>query len=129
VLVIDNFPPATGPADVARAIAGRARESRCAAGCPGLTRRARLPVKDVADLSSRRGGCLLACLPEPDADPDELRQQLTEIEGVTTTIRAALPRPPAKTIRDWARCWPGEELSASLTALEDAIASSRPCDR
>ena len=125
VLVIDNFPPTVGLSEVARAIADRAREPRWAAEYPGLTRRARLPVQDVADLSSRRDGYLLACIPEPDADPDELRQQLTEIVGVTTRIQAALPRPLAKMIRDWARSWPGEDLPASLTALEDTITSGR----
>ena len=128
VLVIDNFPPASGPAEVARAIASRAREPRWAAGYPDLTRRARLPVKDFADLSSFRGGYLLACLPEPDADPDELRWQLAEIEGVSTTIPAALPRPLAKMIRQWAHSGPGEDLAASLTALEDAITSGRRYD-
>ncbi len=125
VLVIDNFPPATGPSDVARAIASRAREPRWAAEYPGLTRRARLPVKDVVDLSSHRGGYLLACIPEPDADPDELRQQLAEIAGVSTRLPAALPRPLAKMIRSWTRAWPGEDLPASLAAFEDAIASGR----
>jgi hypothetical protein len=71
---------------------------------------------------------LLACLPEPDADPDELRWQLAEIEGVSTTIPAALPRPLAKMIRRWAQSSPGEDLAASLTALEDAIASGRRYD-
>ena len=98
-------------------------EPRWAAEYPGLTRRTRLPVKDVADLSSRRDGYLLACIPEPDADPDELRQQLTEIEGVSTRIPAALPRPLAKMIRGWARSWPGEDLPASLT---DFGTRSRP---
>jgi DNA gyrase/topoisomerase IV subunit A len=125
VLVIDNFPPTTGPPDVARAIASRAREPRWAAEYPGLTRRARLPVKDIADLSSRRAGCLLACIPEPDADLEELRRQLADIEGVTVRIPAALPRPLAKMIRSWASPWPGEDLPASLTAFEDAIASGR----
>jgi hypothetical protein len=83
----------------------------------------------VADLSSWRRGYLLACLPEPDADIDELRQQVTEIEGVTTTIPAALPRPLAKMIRDWARSWPGEDLPASLTTLVNAIASGQPHDQ
>jgi len=69
-----------------------------------------------------------ACIPEPDADPEELRRQLAEIEGVTVRIPAALPRPLAKMIRGWASSWPGEDLPASLTAFEDAIASGRPDD-
>jgi hypothetical protein len=68
-------------------------------------------------------------MPEPDADPDELRRQLIEIEGVTTTIPAALAQPLAKMIRDWAYAWPGEDLPASLTALDDAIASGPPYGR
>jgi hypothetical protein len=128
VLVIDNFPPSTGPSEVARAIASRARQPRWATDYPDLTRRSRLPVKDVADQSSHRCGYLLVCVPEPGADPDKLRRQLTEIEGVTIKIPAALPRPLAKMIRQWTRAWPGEDLPASLTALENAIASSRPYD-
>ncbi len=128
VLVIDNFPPTTGSSEVARAIASRAREPRLAAQYPGPTRRAQLPVKDVADLSSRRDGYLLACIPERDADPEELRRQLAEIEGVTLRIPAALPRPLATMIRGWASSWPGEDLPASLTAFEDAIASGRRYD-
>ena len=31
-------------------------------------------------------------------------------------------------IRDWTRAWPGEDLPASLIALEDAIACGRPYD-
>lgn len=124
-LVIDNFPPGTGPAEVARAIASRAREPQWATGYPDLARRARLPVKDVADLSSCRDGYLLGCMPEAGADPGELRQQLAQIEGVTVRIPAALPRPLAKMIRGWASSWPGEDLPASLTAFEDAIASGR----
>jgi hypothetical protein len=129
VLVIDNFPPTTGPSEVARAITGRAREPRWAPDHPGLRTRTWLPVKDVADLSSHRGGYLLACLPEPGADPEELLRQLAEIEGVTTRIPAALPRPLAKMIRGWARSRPAEDLVAGLTALEDAIATGRPYDR
>ncbi len=128
VLVIDDFPPSTGPSEVARAIASRARQPRWAADYPDLHARTGLPVKDVADLSSHRGGYLLVCVPEPDADRDELRRQLTEIDGVTVRIPAALPRPLAKMIRDWTRAWPGEDLPASLIAFEVAIACGWPYD-
>jgi DNA gyrase/topoisomerase IV subunit A len=69
VLVIDNFPPTTGPAEVSRAIASRAREPRWAAGYPDLTRRARLHVKDIADLSSHRGGYFARLPPRAGCRP------------------------------------------------------------
>src|SRR5258708_7476105 len=128
VLVIDDFPPSTGPSEVARAIASRARQPRWAADYPDLHARTGLPVKDVAHLSSHPGGSFLVCLPQPDADRDELRRQLTEIDGVTVRIPAALPRPLAKMIRGWTRAWPGEDLPAGLIALEDAIACGWPYD-
>jgi hypothetical protein len=128
VLVIDNSPPSTGPSEVARAIASPARQPPWAPDHPELHTRTGLRVKNIADLSSHRGGYLLACIPEPGADPDELLQQLAEIEGVTIRIPAALPRPLAKMIRDWTRAWPGEDLPASLIALEVAISCGRPYD-
>jgi hypothetical protein len=71
---------------------------------------------------------MLACIPEPDADPAELRRQLTEIEFVTTTIPVALPRPLAKVIGGWARSWPGRRTPRQPDRLEDAIASGRRYD-
>lgn len=42
--------------------------------------------------------------------------------GVTTRVPADLLRPLPKIIRDWTRASPGEDLPASRTTLENAIA-------
>ncbi|MGH3407478.1 MAG: hypothetical protein ACRDRJ_34010 [Streptosporangiaceae bacterium] len=49
-----------------------------------------------------------------------------QIEGVTTTIPAALPKPMGAMIRGWIRLGQDEDLPGSMTALENAIASGRP---
>lgn len=127
LLVIDNFPPYVIPFDVLRAIAGRAREPRWAAGYPELHRATRLPVRDVSDLSAR-GEYRIMCVPEPGASLHELQRQLAEIEGVRTRIPVALPRPLAAMIRGWVRASHDEDLLASLTALQTAIGSGQPSD-
>lgn len=68
----------------------------------------------------------IACVPEPGTPPEELRRQLEQIEGVTTRIPAALPRPLAAMIRGWVRGYQDEDLLASLTARQNAIASGQP---
>jgi DNA gyrase/topoisomerase IV subunit A len=127
LVVVDNLPPIVSVSEAARAIANRARKRRWAPGHPGLDNWTRLPVMDVLDLSAR-GDYLVACVPKPGAAPEELRRQLLEIEGVTTTIPAALPQPLGTMIRDWARAFQDEDLPGSLTALENAIGSGRPYD-
>jgi hypothetical protein len=127
VLVIDNFPPYVSIDDAAAAIANRAARRDLESRHPGLSRATRLPVRNLSD-ESRRGRYWLACLPDADADPDQVRDQLLTIYGVFDQITAALPRPLAAVIKDWVSAHRSEDLPASLAALETAIAADHPYD-
>jgi len=119
---IENFPPNANPDETASSIAGRAAMRDWAPRHPGLHRSARLPLRDIRDLSSQaRGTDLLVCVPEPGTTAEQLRDQLLDVYGVYTTVPVALPRPLATMIRSWARAHGTEDLLASLAALENAI--------
>jgi hypothetical protein len=53
--------------------------------------------------------------------PEQVRDQLTTVYGVYTTIYVALPRSLPATTRQWVKTNQAEDLAASLTALETAI--------
>jgi hypothetical protein len=86
-----------------------------------------LPLREIRDCTSRRDYPFgrLVCIPEAGTSPEQLRDQLMGIYGVTTTVPAALPGPLPALVRRWARRYPGEDLLASLTALENAVRSQR----
>ena len=46
---------------------------------------------------------------------------LLDVPGVSTTLPVALPRPLPILIRQWAQASAGEDVPASLAALEDAL--------
>jgi hypothetical protein len=123
VVIIDKFPPYTNPDEVGIAISKRAGEYSWHARHPELAALTALPVEDVADLSTARGGYWLACLPSPGTPPDVLRGQLLKIHGVSICITTRLPRPMPAMIRTWTRAAQHEDLTGSLTALRDALAS------
>ncbi len=122
VIVVDNLPPYVSTDEVCRSVAHRATEHRWARDHPGLGRATRLPVADVRDHSAR-DRYWFTCTPEPGAAPEVVADQLKEVYGVSTEVRAALPRPLPAMIRQWVRAYHDEDLPASLTVLEDAIAS------
>jgi hypothetical protein len=46
---------------------------------------------------------------------------VARIDGVVTTMKAALPRPLPDMVRRWATAHADEDVLASLAALEEAI--------
>ena len=125
LVVIDNFPPYVDIDETCQSIANRTHEHRWAADPPGLRRRTRLPLADLRDLSAE-GRYWFVCVPERGTSPELLRDQLADVYGVYDQIPVALPRPLATMVRKWVRASQDEDLRASLTALEKAIASARP---
>lgn len=123
VIVIDKFPPYTNPDEVSLSISKRAGEYSWHARHPELATLTGLPVKDLADLSTSRGGYWFACLPSDGTPPEVLRDQLLKVYGVSLYITARLPRPLPAMIRTWTRACQHEDLTGSLTALENALAS------
>jgi RNA polymerase sigma-70 factor (sigma-E family) len=121
-IVIENFPPNANPDETAASIADRARARDWAERYPGLHRHARLPLQDLRDESSRAADTdRIVCVPEPGTSPEQLRDQLVDIYGVYTTVNVALPRSLAAMLRGWVKAYRGEDLLASLAALEEAI--------
>ena len=103
-------------------IADRAREQVWHARHPELAAQSGLPIKDIQDLTSR-GDYWFACLPANGTPPEVLRGQLLKVHGVTIYVSVGLPRPLPAMIRTWTRTHQHEDLHASLTALENALAS------
>jgi hypothetical protein len=76
----------------------------------------------VSDESnSRTPDGRIVCKPATGVPPEQVRDQLTTVYGVYTTIYVALPRSLPATIRQWVKTNQAEDLAASLTALETAI--------
>jgi len=94
---------------------------------PGLHQHTRLPLQDIRDESSAaRGTDRIVCVPRHGTSPADLRDLLLDVDGVFTTVEVALPRPLAATIRSWVRAHQGEDLLASLAALEEAVNGRHP---
>jgi hypothetical protein len=82
----------------------------------------RLDVSSVWDESnSRTPDGRIVCKPATGVPPERVRDQLTTVYGVYTTIYVALPGSLSATIRQWVETHQAEDLAASLTALETAI--------
>ncbi len=117
---IENLPPNANPDETAQSLASRAAARDWAPSYPALHQEARLPLKDVRGQSSHDTD-LLVCVPEPGTTAEQLRDQLMDVYGVSTTVPVALPRPLATMLRRWARAHATEDLLTSLTTLENAI--------
>jgi len=122
-VVIENIPPNISIDDTASMIASRAAARRWASDHPGLHRITHLPLADLRDETSERSSPFgrIVCIPAPGTPPDQLREMLLEVTGVRTTMPVALPRPLPALIRQWVQANAGEDLLASLAALEHAI--------
>ena len=123
VIVIDKFPPYTNPDEVSLGIAKRASEYSWHARHPELGALTGLPIEDLADLTTSRSGYWFACLPSKGTPPEMLRDQLLKVHGVSTYITTRLPQPLPAMIRTWTRTHQHEDLTGSLTALQNALAS------
>jgi hypothetical protein len=78
------------------------------------------------DLSTHRNGIQIACIPAPDADPEQVRDQVRDIYGVWVGVTVRLRRPLATVIRQWVARNRDEDILGSLTALEQAVAAGQP---
>ena len=126
-VVIENLPPNANPDRTAQHIAARAAPPGWVERYPGLHQHTRLPLQDIRDESSAaRGTDRIVCVPRPGTSPADLRDLLLDMYGVFTTVEVALPRPLAATIRSWVRAHQGEDLLASLAALEEAVNGRQP---
>jgi hypothetical protein len=102
-VIVENIPPNISTDDAAVSIAKRAA---------------------VADEgSSRIPDGRIVCKPATGVSPEQVRDQLSRVYGVYTTIYVALPRSLPATIRQWVKANQAEDLAASLTTLETAIRS------
>src|SRR5258708_36265601 len=119
---VDTSPPYVSTDDTLVSIADRAQEHVWQARHPELAAQSGLPIKDIRDLTSR-GDYWFACLPANGTPPEVLRDQLLKVYGVTIYVSVGLPRPLPAMIRSWTRTYQHEDLQASLTALENALAS------
>jgi hypothetical protein len=122
VIIVDNFPPYASTDDTLISIANRAREYAWHSRHPELGALTGLPIKDVMDLTTS-GDYWFACLPASGTNPEVLRDQLLKVHGVTIYLSVGLPRPLPAMIRTWIRIYQHEDLHASLTALDNALAS------
>jgi hypothetical protein len=122
VIIVDNLPPYVSPDDTVVSIANRAREDTWETRHPELAAHSGLAIKDLLDLTAR-GDYWFACVPANGTPAEELRDQLLRVYGVTIYVSVGLPRPLPAMIRTWTRAHKNEDLEASLTALENALAS------
>jgi len=126
VLLIDHFPPYANPDETAKSLAARSKQRSWDDNYPELRDATRLQLRDVMDLSTNRDGIQIACIPAPDADPEQVRNQVSDIYGIWVGVTVRLRRPLARTIRQWVKRNSDEDILGSLTALEQAVAAGRP---
>lgn len=122
-VVIECIPPNSSIDDTVATIASQASPRRWADDHPGLHRLTHLPLADLRDQTSERSSPFgrIICVPAPGTPPEQLRDRLLDVDGVSTTMRVALPRPLPDLIRRWRQAHASEDLLASLAALERAI--------
>jgi hypothetical protein len=115
--VIDRFPPYANPDEAAQSLAECSEQRTWDDDHPELRRATRLQLRNVMDLSTSRDGIRIACVPAPDADPEQLRDQVREVCGVWVGVTVHLRRPLATTIRQWVARNRDEDIAGSLAAL------------
>ena len=128
-LVIESLPHGVMATEVAHAIVNRAASRPWPDSHPGLARTTALPVADVDEQSGRDGEVRILITLRPGSDPEAVRDQLTEIHGVSVESYYQFPAPLATLLRSWVERYRGEDLTASLAALEDAIRRDRQRER
>ena len=121
-VVIENIPPNASIDEVAQIIASRASARRWAEDHAALHEITQLPLADLADETSEQSPFgRLVCVPKPGISPEQLRDMLMDIPGVCTTMPVALSQRLPVLIKHCVQAGAGEDLPASLTALEQAI--------
>lgn len=122
-VVIESIPPNISTDDAVNILASQATPRRWADEHPGLHHLTYLPLADLRDKTSERSSPFgrIICVPTPGTPPEQLRDRLLDVDGVSTTMRVALPRPLPDLVRQWRQANDGEDLLAGLAALEHAI--------
>jgi hypothetical protein len=119
-VIVENIPPNISTDDAMASITKRATQT---SDQPSeLHTATRLDLTSVADEHNRHTpNGRIVCQPATGVPPEQVRDQLTRVYGVYTTIYLALPRSLPDTIRHWVETNQTEDLPTSLTALETAI--------
>ena len=126
-VVIENIPPNIGIDDTLSILVSRATARRWESDHPGLHRATHLPLVDLVDKTSERATPFgrIVCIPQPGTSPEQLRDALLDVPGVSTAMRVGLPRPLPDLIRNWVQIHRNEDLQTSLAALKRAIDARR----
>lgn len=119
-LIVENIPPNISTDDAIASIDRRATQT---SDQPSeLHTATRLDLRSVADEGNRQTpDGRIVCKPATGVPPEQVRDQLTRVYGVYTTMFVALPRSLPATIRQWVKTNQAEDLPTSLTSLETAI--------
>src|SRR5262249_34977247 len=123
-LVIESLPPMVSPSDAVRAITSRILPRHWYDSHPELARRTGLPVADIYD-GSRHHDVRIHLQLQPGTDPAAARDQLLTVYGLALDATWAFPAPLASMLRSWVQQHQGEDITTSLTQLEDAIRRDR----
>jgi DNA gyrase/topoisomerase IV subunit A len=121
-VIVENIPPNITTDDTVMSIVKRANQTSDLSQPSPLHTATRLDVSDVRDEgNSGTPDGRIVCMPAAGVPPEQVRDQLTTVYGVYTTIYVALPRSLPAIIRHWVKTNQAEDLTASLAALETAI--------
>lgn len=124
-LVIESLPPGLGAAQVCFDLA-----DHCRAGADFISRDGKrmdvtLRIKDLRHEASDGAAVRIAIELRPGTNAELARDQLAQFDGITAEEQAAFPAPLARLLRRWAERHRGEDVIASLIALEEAIHGER----
>lgn len=126
-LVIESLPARTSSGQAAQAIISRMQSRSLPDSHPSPARTPGLPIEDISDQAAGDTDVRIVIALSPGADPVAVRDQLAAIDGITTEATWKFPTPLATMLRSWVDRYRGEDIAASLEALEQAM--SRDCRR
>jgi hypothetical protein len=117
-VVVQNIPPNVSPDEARDSVISQVsvheRNAR-------LRRRpAGLPIEDVTDFSSRDSD-RFSCIATPGTSLEQLKDQLKDVHGISTTVSVGLPQPLPDLVRRWVASHDSEDLLASMASLSDAL--------
>jgi len=119
-VVIEGIPPNIDPDEARDAVLSRARAHELSAQRPHRRRPVGVAVAEVTHFSSRDSD-RFACIPAPGTSLEQLRDQLTDVRGISTTVPVEFPAPLPDMVRQWVASHDSEDLLASMASLSDAL--------
>jgi hypothetical protein len=119
-VVVQNIPPNVSPDDARESVISQARVHELSARFPQRRRPAGLPIEDVTDFVSRDSD-RFACIATAGTSLEQLRDQLKDVYGISTTVSVALSHPLPHLVRRWVASHDSEDLLASMASLADAL--------